>query len=122
MQSKKVSPGQLLQKLRVVSQIPNFRIGLMVKIIQIMSREIQGLKDHIKTESDLQKDQIIKHNMNVYQGVTKIWDYLTSDEPVLLSPKKCLSFFLGYLYELQQMVFESKQNKLDALDILKKPE
>ena len=122
MQSKKVSPGQLLQKLRVVSQIPNFRIGLMVKIIQIMSKEIQGLKDHIKTESDLQKDQIIKPNMNVYQGVTKIWDYLTSDEPVLLSPKKCLSFFLSYLYELQQMVFESKQNKLDALDILKKPE
>jgi hypothetical protein len=122
MQSKKVSPGQLLQKLRVVSQIPNFRIGLMVKIIQIMSEEIQGLKDHIKAESDLQKDQIIKHNMNVYQGVTKIWDYLTSDEPVLLSPKNCLSFFLSYLYELQQMVFESKQNKLDALDILKKPE
>jgi len=40
MQSKKVSPGQLLQKLRVISQIPNFRIGLMVKIIQIMSKEM----------------------------------------------------------------------------------
>ena len=60
--------------------------------------------------------------MVVYEGVTKIWDYLTSDQPVLLSPKKCLSFFLSYLYELQQMVFESKQNKLDALEILKKPE
>lgn len=59
--------------------------------------------------------------MNIYPGVTKIWDFLTSDEPIVLSPKKCLSFFLSYLYELQQMVFESKQNKLDALEILKKP-
>ena len=80
----------------------------MVKIIQIMSVEMQGLKDHIKTQLELQKGQIITPNMVVYEGVTKIWDYLTSDEPVLLSPKKCLSFFLSYLYELQQMVFESK--------------
>ena len=47
MLSKKVSPSQLLQKLRVISQIPNFRIGLMVKIIQMMSNEMQGLRDHI---------------------------------------------------------------------------
>jgi len=53
MQSKKVSPGQLLQKLRVISQIPNFRIGLMVKVIQIMSKEMQGLRDHIQNQLKL---------------------------------------------------------------------
>jgi len=59
--------------------------------------------------------------MSVYKGTTKIWDNPEADEPVILSPKQSLCFFIKYIYELQQMLFDTKSNKSNILDILKSP-
>jgi len=39
----------------------------------------------------------------------------------VLSPKACLGFFVKYIYELQQMLFETKSSKMGVLDLLKSP-
>lgn len=47
MQLRKITPEKQLAKLKIITQIPNFRIGLIVKIIQLMHSEMEGLKKHV---------------------------------------------------------------------------
>jgi len=47
MQLNSNSPERELQKLHLLIQIPNFRIGLIVEIIKMMNTEMSGLIDHV---------------------------------------------------------------------------
>lgn len=57
----------------------------------------------------------------MYRGTTKIWDLPQAEEPIVLPPSVCLGFFLKYIYELQQMIYETKASKTAILDLLKNP-
>jgi hypothetical protein len=43
MQAAHISSEKLIKKLTKIIQIPNFRIGLIIKIIQVMNKEISSL-------------------------------------------------------------------------------
>jgi len=60
-----------MYKFKTLTQIPNFRIGLIVKIIQLMSAEMSGLIEHVGSVGD-QGDPPKK--ITIYKGRTKIWD------------------------------------------------
>ena len=60
-----------MYKLKTITQIPNFRIGLIVKIIQLMNAEMAGLIEHVSSFQQ-QRDPLKK--MTIYKGCTKIWD------------------------------------------------
>ena len=60
-----------MYKLKTITQIPNFRIGLIVKIIQLMNAEMAGLIEHVSSAQQ-QRDPLKK--MTIYKGCTKIWD------------------------------------------------
>ena len=55
--SKYVSPEKQLVKLKGLVQLPNFRIGLIIKLIQSMKQEMTGLQKHIEDEMKRQADQ-----------------------------------------------------------------
>ena len=116
MQLRRISPDRQLSKFKIITQIPNFRIGLIVKIVQLMNNEMKGLAQHISA----QQNRSLK-KLTPYKGCTRIWDLPKADEPVVLSPKACLGFFVKYIYELQQMLFETKSSKMGVLDLLKSP-
>ena len=40
MQLRKMSPEKQLSKFKIITQIPNFRIGLIVKIVSLMNHEM----------------------------------------------------------------------------------
>jgi len=71
MQQRKLSPERLLYKFKTITQIPNFRIGWIVKIIQLMNAEMGGLIDHVSS-AEQKRDPLKK--MTIYKGCTKIWD------------------------------------------------
>lgn len=61
--------------------------------------------------------------MKTYQGTVMIWDLPTARTSVAISSKNCITFLLKYIYELQQILFESKDgSKLAILDFLMNPE
>jgi len=90
--------NNIMQRLMVISQIPNFRIGLIVKIIKMINDEIGGLITHIKAYQDDQ-DQIgsVKKRVSLYKGKTKVWDKSSADTHNVLTPKQCLERFIGYV-------------------------
>lgn len=111
-----MSPEKQLSKFKIITQIPNFRIGLIVKIVSLMNNEMQGLSRH----TSQQQGSSFK-KLGAYKGCTRIWELPKADAPVILSPKACLSFFVKYIYQLQQMLFETKSSKMGILDLLKLP-
>ena len=113
------SPERELQKLHLLIQIPNFRIGLIVEIIKMMNTEMAGLIDHV-TKLKLDGTEQGKFaNRKVYEGRTAIWDLPSAETPLMLSPKKVIGFLLKYIYQLQQIPFDAKTNMNSVLDILK---
>jgi hypothetical protein len=65
-----MAPEKQLYKFKVVSHLPNFRIGLIVKLIQMMNKEMSALIEHCKVDKK-----------KIYKGQTKIWDLPQANEP-----------------------------------------
>ena len=82
-----------------------------------------GLREHIRAEKERQAGKQIPTKMSRYKGRTAVWDSPKAEEPKMLSTRDCLSYFLKYICELQYLVFDndSRQSKIEVLDILKKP-
>jgi len=116
-QLKHITNEKQLAKFKIIAQIPNFRMGLIVKIIQVMNNEIKGLVSHVNTNDTADPSRKI----TVFKGSTAIWDMPTASEPKLYGPKQCLGFFLKIIQELQQMLFVTKSSKVATLDLLKTP-
>lgn len=100
MQQSGNSPEKQLMKLRVIAQLPNFRIGLIIKIIHFVKQEIQALVQHIKSEKEKQNARQVPSKIKMYSGQTQIWDMCKAESPKVLSPKECLSYFLTYICDL----------------------
>jgi hypothetical protein len=88
-----------------------------------MKQEMTGLREHIRAEKERQAGKQIPTKMSRYKGRTAVWDSPKAEEPKMLSTRDCLSYFLKYICELQYLVFDndSRQSKIEVLDILKKP-
>ena len=71
MQQRQLSPERWMDRFKTRSQIPNFRIGLIVKIIQLMNAEMGGLIEHVGSVGELEDPP---KKITTYKGCTKIWD------------------------------------------------
>ena len=67
-QMRHISPEKQIAKFKIITQIPNFRLGLIVKMISSMNTELEGLQKHICSFKNNRKA------MSVYKGTTQIWD------------------------------------------------
>jgi len=95
MQLRKITPEKQLSKFKIITQIPNFRLGLIVKIIHMMNVDMKSLIEHVNAFKKSGDDKI-----KLFKGQTKIWDLPRAQEPVKLSPSQAISFFVKYIYDL----------------------
>lgn len=66
-QLRRASSERQLSKFKIITQIPNFRLGLITKIVQMMKAEMRALEEHIsKNRADLDKEAHQPKKMEVF--------------------------------------------------------
>ena len=120
---REATPDVPSTDLKIVTHIPNFRIGLIVKIVQFMKADLDALRGHIAKHGQASNgDQLNAKKMPVFLGHTKIWEQPEDEAPATLTSQASIAYFLKYIYELQQMLFETRSTKAGILEILKTPD
>lgn len=97
-----------------------------------MNTEIAQLMDYVEKFKALTADaasqpfltkKAISQKLPAYKGCTKVWATPQDTEAKILTPKRCLSFFLKSVYEIQNVLFDKKGKATTngLLDLLKAP-
>jgi len=65
----------------------------------------------------------LSSKLPAYKGCTKVWESRLDTEAKVLTPKRCLTFFLKSIYEIQNVLFDKKIRATTngLLDLLKSP-
>lgn len=72
------------KKLDTIMQVPNFRMGIVVKLIKIMNNEIAQLMSYVEKYEALTSDfnnqalltkRSLSAKLPIYKGSTKVWHY-----------------------------------------------
>jgi hypothetical protein len=112
---KKVDIKDEMKKLAPLVGVPSFRLGLTVKLTQLMQAEMAALTAHIKERRERFNTWI---SVPPFKFGAKMF---TSGGRV--APKDAISGYLAFMEELQMLPAHNGQTQVwDLLDLLKSPE